>query len=283
MSARIDKRFAALKREGRAGLVAYIMASDPDNETCLEILRGLPKAGADVIELGFPFSDPMADGPSIQKAAMRSLTAGGSLKGTLALAARFRSQDKDTPLVLMGYLNPVEQMGAARFAEEAVKAGVDGAIIVDLPPEEDSEVRAALRAKNVSLIRLATPTTDDNRLTTVLDGVSGFLYYVSVAGVTGANAAVAQDVRAAVARLKRATTLPVAVGFGVREPEAAAAIAQVTDAVVVGSAFVDEIAAGPAAEAAQRVLRKVKLLSDAVRTAKGAQGASGLKPEGIGQ
>ena len=221
MSARIDKRFADLKRANRAGLVAYIMASDPDHETCFEILRGLPKAGADVIELGFPFSDPMADGPSIQKAAMRALKAGGSLKRTLELAARFRKQDQETPLVLMGYLNPVEQMTAARFADEAANAGVDGAILVDLPPEEDADVRAALAAKQLSLIRLATPTTDDKRLTTVLEGVSGFLYYVSVAGVTGANAAVAQDVRAAVARLKRATPLPVAVGFGVREPEAA--------------------------------------------------------------
>ena len=248
------------------------MASDPDAETCFEILKGLPAAGADVIELGFPFSDPMADGPSVQKAAMRSLAAGGSLKGTLALVARFRKTDKDTPLVLMGYLNPIEQMGVARFAEESAKAGVDGVIIVDVPPEEDGEVRAALAAKGVSIIRLATPTTDDHRLTTVLDGVSGFLYYVSVAGVTGANAATSSNIRDAVTRLKRATQLPIAVGFGVREPAAAREIAQTADAVVVGSAFVDEIAAGPASEAPVRVLRKVALLSDAVRKAREREG-----------
>ena len=280
MSARLDKRFADLKRANRAGLVAYVMASDPDFETSLKILQGLPSAGADVIELGFPFTDPMADGPSVQQAAMRSLKAGGSLRHTLDLVARFREQDKDTPIILMGYLNPIEQMTPARFAEQAAKAGVDGAIIVDLPPEEDAEVRPALSAKHISLIRLATPTTDDKRLPKVLEGVSGFLYYVSVAGVTGAKSALTEDVRAAVTRLKRATSLPVAVGFGVREPEAAAAIARTADAVVVGSAFVDEISAGPGTEAVERVLRKVKLLSDAVRS---ARDKSGRELEGIAQ
>ena len=278
MSARLNQRFADLKREGRAGLVAYIMASDPDHETCFDILKALPAAGADVIELGFPFTDPMADGPSIQKAALRSLKAGGSLRQTLDLAARFRATDTTTPLILMGYANPVEQMGPVDFARAAHEAGVDGVIIVDLPPEEDVETRAALKAKSISLIRLATPTTDDKRLPKVLEGVSGFVYYVSVAGVTGANAATNEAVRGAVTRLKRHTDLPVAVGFGVREPEAARAIAQTADAVVVGSAFVDEIAAGPTAEAPSRVLRKVKLLSDAVRTAKDA---SGREVEGI--
>ncbi|MES1200772.1 MAG: tryptophan synthase subunit alpha [Pseudomonadota bacterium] len=272
MNARIDQRFADLKREGRAGLVAYIMASDPDLETSFEILRQLPAAGADVIELGFPFSDPMADGVSVQKAAQRALKAGGTLRNTLDLVARFRRDDQTTPLILMGYANPVEQFGHEHFAQEAAKAGVDGAIIVDLPPEEDADLRAALAAKHISIIRLATPTTDDKRLPTVLDGVSGFLYYVSVAGVTGAKAAVTDRVRAAVARLKRATTLPIAVGFGVREPAAAREIAQTADAVVVGSAFVDEIGSGSVNEAPARVLRKVRQLSEAVRQARALEG-----------
>ena len=248
------------------------MASDPDHETCFEILRQLPAAGADVIELGFPFSDPMADGVSVQKAAQRALKAGGSLRKTFDLVARFRTQDKDTPIILMGYVNPVEQMGHTAFAEEAHKAGVDGCIIVDLPPEEDAPLRAAFSPHQISLIRLATPTTNDERLKTVLDGVSGFIYYVAVAGVTGAKAAVADHVGAAVERLKRATSLPIAVGFGVREPEAARAIALTADAVVVGSAIVDEIANGANNEVVERVLRKVKQLSDAVHTAREATG-----------
>lgn len=266
---RLTERFASLKREGRAGLVAYIMASDPDHETCFEILRGLPAAGADVIELGFPFSDPMADGVSIQLAAQRALKAGGSLRKTLDLARRFRAEDQTTPLILMGYANPVEQMTYDVFSREMANAGADGAIIVDLPPEEDAPLRAAFAPNELSIIRLATPTTDDNRLTKVLEGASGFLYYVSVAGVTGTNAATSEAVQNAVARLKRATELPIAVGFGVREPEAARAIAQNADAVVVGSAFVDEIAAGGSEQAVERVLRKVKQLSEAVRTARG--------------
>jgi tryptophan synthase alpha chain len=268
VSARITDRFTSLCREGRAALVAYVMASDPDQETCAEILRGLPAAGADVIELGFPFSDPMADGPSVQKAGQRALKAGGSLNRTLDLARRFRETNADTPLILMGYANPVEQMGYAAFAASMGEAGADGAIIVDLPPEEDAPLRAAFAAHDLSVIRLATPTTDNNRLTKVLEGASGFLYYVSVAGVTGANAASAGAVRGAVERLKRATDLPIAVGFGVREPAAARAIAETADAVVVGSAFVDEIPAGPPQQAAERVLRKVRLLSEAVRTAR---------------
>ena len=272
MTTRLASRFATLKREGRAGLVAYVMASDPDHETCLEILRGLPGAGADVIELGFPFTDPMADGPSIQKAALRALKAGGSLKQTLELARRFRETDTDTPLILMGYANPIETMGYEAFAKAMAASGADGVIIVDLPPEEDAPLRATSDANGLSIIRLATPTTDDNRLTKVLDGASGFLYYVSVAGVTGANAAASADVRSAVERLKRATSLPIAVGFGVREPEAARAIAVNADAVVVGSAFVDEIAAGPAPQAVERVLRKVAQLSEAVRSARELEG-----------
>ncbi len=272
MTSRLAHRFATLQRANRAALVAYVMASDPDHATCLEILRGLPAAGADVIELGFPFSDPMADGPSIQRAAQRALKAGGSLRATLDLAAEFRAHDRDTPLVLMGYANPIEQMGYATFASAMAKAGADGAIVVDLPPEEDAPLRAALAVHQLALIRLATPTTDDTRLTKVLDGASGFLYHVSVAGVTGANAASESAVRAAVARLRRATSLPIAVGFGVREPAAARQIAEMADAVVVGSAFVDEIAAGDPAKAAERVLRKVRLLSEAVRTARAKEG-----------
>jgi tryptophan synthase alpha chain len=268
VSTRLASRFAALKREGRAGLVAYIMASDPDHETCFEILRGLPAAGADVIELGFPFSDPMADGPSIQKAALRALKVGGSLKQTLDLARRFRETNTDTPLILMGYANPIESMGYDAFAQAMHASGADGVIIVDLPPEEDAPLRTTFATRGLSIIRLATPTTDANRLTKVLDGASGFLYYVSVAGVTGANAATASAVRAAVERLRAATDLPIAVGFGVREPQAARAIAQTADAVVVGSAFVDEIENAPPAEAAERVLRKVRILSEAVRQAR---------------
>ncbi|MCL4713327.1 MAG: tryptophan synthase subunit alpha [Hyphomonadaceae bacterium] len=269
---RLSTRFASLKREGRAGLVAYVMANDPDHETCFEILRGLPAAGADVIELGFPFSDPMADGVSIQLAAQRALKAGGSLRKTLELARRFRVEDQDTPLILMGYANPVEHMSYDVFSREMANAGADGAIIVDLPPEEDAPLRAAFAAHDLSIIRLAAPTTDDNRLTKVLDGASGFLYYVSVAGVTGAAAAAAGAVRAAVERLKRATDLPIAVGFGVRAPETARAIAETADAVVVGSAFVDEIAAAPPGQAAEHVLRKVRLLSEAVRSARAMEG-----------
>lgn len=268
MNRRLSSRFASLRREGRAALVAYVMASDPDHETCAEILRGLPAAGADVIELGFPFTDPMADGPSVQKAALRALKAGGSLRKTLELARRFRETDADTPLILMGYANPIEQMGYDAFAQAMRAAGADGAIVVDLPPEEDAPLGAAFAPHELAVIRLATPTTDNNRLTKVLEGASGFLYYVSVAGVTGANAAGADAVRGALERLKRATDLPIAVGFGVREPGAARAIAETADAVVVGSAFVDEVAAGPREEAAERVLRKVGLLSEAVRTAR---------------
>lgn len=272
MTTRLATRFASLKRANRAALVAYIMASDPDHETCFEILRGLPSAGADIIELGFPFTDPMADGPSIQKAALRALKAGGSLRHTLDLARRFRETNADTPLILMGYANPIESMGYEAFAEALHASGADGVIIVDLPPEEDAPLRATFAKHDLSIIRLAAPTTDDNRLTKVLDGASGFVYYVSVAGVTGANAASAGDVRAAVERLKRATDLPIAVGFGVREPEAARVIAQTADAVVVGSAFVDEITVGAPAQAAERVLRKVAQLSEAVRRARALEG-----------
>lgn len=272
-SPRLAARFAALKAEGRSGLIAYVMAGDPDLSATLPILRAAASAGADVIELGFPFTDPMADGPTIQRAALRSLKAGTTLTAVLDIAARFRAEDPDTPLILMGYANPIEQMGQDTFAARAGKAGVDGAIVVDLPPEEDFELRAAFAVQNLSLIRLATPTTDENRLRTVLDGVSGFLYYVSLTGVTGVQAVGPEAARAAAQRLKAATDLPVAVGFGVRDPESAAAIARTADAVVVGSAIVDVIAEGPAAEAPQRVAAKVGALAAAIRQARLPSGA----------
>jgi tryptophan synthase alpha chain len=268
MTARLSSRFASLRARNRAALVAYIMASDPNHETCFEILKGLPAAGADVIELGFPFTDPMADGPSIQRAGLRALKAGGSLRKTLDLVNRFREHDHDTPLVLMGYANPIEQMGYQKFAHAMDDVGADGAIVVDLPPEEDAPLRAAFAAHDLAVIRLATPTTDDARLPKVIEGASGFVYYVAVAGVTGANAATASSIKTAVERLKRATSLPIVVGFGVREPDAARAIALTADGVAVGTAFVDEIAGGANGTPVERVLRKVKLLSDAVRTAR---------------
>jgi tryptophan synthase alpha chain len=276
-TARIAARFAALKAEGRAGLVAYVMASDPDWDTSLAIMKALPAAGADIIELGFPFTDPMADGPSVQKAGERALKAGGSLRKTLALAAEFRKGDQETPIILMGYSNPVEAMGHAGFAAAAAIAGADGAIVVDAPPEEDAPLRAALAKEGLSLIRFATPTTDESRLHTILEGVSGFLYYVSLTGVTGAKTIVSDVAGAAVARIKKATELPVAVGFGVRTPEDAAAIARVADAVVVGSAFVDAVRdsleAGKPQEAPGAVAARVKMLSSAVRAARLREGA----------
>lgn len=267
MTARIAARFAHLKSEQRAGLIAYVMAFDPDGDTSLDILKALPGAGADLIEVGFPFSDPMAEGPSIQKASERALKAGGSLRGVMDLVSRFRETDQTTPIILMGYANPVEQMGAGAFAHQAKRAGADGAILVDIPPEEDAEIRAALAAQDLSLIRLATPTTDDKRLPVVLEGVTGFLYYVSVTGVTGGQAIGVDAAASAVARLKRATDLPVAVGFGVRDGAQAAAMAQVADAVVVGSAFVDVIAQA-GADAPAAVAAKVRELSAAVRGAR---------------
>lgn len=269
-TARIDTRFAALRAEGRAGFVAYVMAGDPSREEALEILRGLPAAGADIIELGFPFSDPMAEGPPIQRAALRGLKAGLTLKGTLELAAAFRAGDADTPLILMGYLNPIESYGYEAFARDAATAGVDGVIVVDCPPEEAGVLTGALDAAQVSLIRLATPTSDDARLKVIAQGTSGFVYYVSVAGVTGVKEAEAGSVAPAVERVRRAAGLPVAVGFGVKTPERAAEIARVADAVVAGSVLVDEVAAALAENAspAGRVLAKVRALADAIRNAR---------------
>ena len=267
---RIDVLFAQLKAQGRAAFIAYVMAGDPDHATSLDILRGLPGAGADVIELGFPFSDPMAEGVPIQRAAQRALAGGMRLKGTLELARVFREGESDTPVVLMGYLNNLEAYGFARFAADAAAAGVDGLIVVDCPPEEADLLSNALEAQELHLIRLATPTTDAERLKVVARRTGGFVYYVSVAGVTGTKEADAEAVAPAVARVRAATGLPVAVGFGIRTPERAAAIAQVADAAVVGSALVDEIAAGLAegADPTPRVLARVRALADAVRAAR---------------
>lgn len=269
-TARIDARFAALKAEGRAGFIPYVMTGDPSRDEALDILRGLPAAGADLIELGLAFSDPMAEGPPIQRAALRGLAAGMTLRGTLDLVAEFRKGDDATPVILMGYLNPVESYGYEAFARDAAEAGVDGLIVVDCPPEEAGPMAEALDAQGVSLIRLATPTSDDDRLKVIAQGTSGFVYYVSVAGVTGVKEAVAADVAPAVERVRKATGLPVAVGFGVRTPERAAEIARVADAVVAGSVFVDEVAAALEANepAVPRVLAKVKALADAVKTAR---------------
>ena len=269
-TARIDARFATLKAEGRAGFVAYVMAGDPTRDQALDILRGLPAAGADIIELGFPFSDPMAEGPPIQRAAIRGLKAGLTLKGTLDLAVAFRQGDADTPLILMGYLNPIESYGYDAFARDASASGVDGVIVVDCPPEEAAPLSDALDAAQVSLIRLATPTSDDARLKIIAERTSGFVYYVSVAGVTGVKEAQALSVAPAVERVRKASGLPVAVGFGVKTPERAAEIARVADAVVAGSVLVDEVAAALEANepAALRVLAKVRQLADAVRGAR---------------
>ncbi|WP_374575362.1 tryptophan synthase subunit alpha [Phenylobacterium sp.] len=269
-TSRIDARFAALKAEGRAAFVAYVMAGDPDEATALEILKGLPAAGADVIELGFPFSDPMAEGPPIQRAAQRALAAGMTLRKTLAMVRAFRQGETATPVILMGYLNPVLTYGYEAFARDAAEAGVDGLIIVDCPPEEADPLTDALEAAHVSLIRLAAPTTDDRRLPAVLRRTSGFVYYVSVAGVTGVKEADAEAVAPAVARIRKASGLPVAVGFGIKTPERAAAIARVADAAVVGSALVEEVAQGLAGNetVTARVLSKVETLAKAVRSAR---------------
>ena len=239
---RLDSRFAVLKAEARAGFVAYVMAGDPDAATTLKVLKGLPSAGADIIELGFPFSDPMADGPAIQRAALRALEGKMTLAGTLDLVRAFRKDDAATPVVLMGYLNPILTYGLEPFAEDAGAAGVDGMIVVDCPPEEAGPLADALDAARIALIRLAAPTTDDARLAVVVRRTSGFVYYVSLAGVTGVKAIDAASVGPAVERIRKASGLPVAVGFGIRTPEQAAAVARVADAAVVGTALVDACA-----------------------------------------
>ncbi|WP_086464113.1 tryptophan synthase subunit alpha [Oceanibaculum nanhaiense] len=239
---RIARRFAALKAEGRGGLVTFVTGGDPDPVTAQAILKGLPGAGADLIEIGMPFSDPMADGPSIQAASLRALKAGMTLTKTIDAVRAFRSGDSDTPIILMGYYNPIYIYGVERFLKDAKSAGVDGLIIVDLPPEEDAELCLPALEADIAFIRLATPTTNDRRLPKVLSNTSGFVYYVSFTGVTGTQAVDSQHVAQAVARLKSHTDLPVAVGFGIKTPEQAGAVAAVADAAVVGTALVDIIA-----------------------------------------
>ncbi|MBI6630508.1 tryptophan synthase subunit alpha [Pontibaca salina] len=241
---RIDAKFADLKSRGKKAFVSYIMAGDPDYDRSLEIVRGLPAAGVDIIELGLPFTDPMADGPTIQAAGQRALAKGMSLQRTLDMARAFREQDDTTPLVLMGYYNPIYSRGVDKFLEDAKEAGIDGLIVVDLPPEEDDELCIPAQAAGLNFIRLATPTTDDERLPKVLQNTSGFVYYVSITGITGAAQAQAKDVAPEVARIKAKTDLPVVVGFGIRSPETARAIAGVADGAVVGSAIVSQIAEG---------------------------------------
>lgn len=241
---RIDAKFTELKAAGKKAFVAYVMAGDPDYKRSLEIVKGLPQAGVDIIELGIPFTDPMADGPTIQLAGQRALEAGQTLQKTLDMAAEFRKGDDTTPIVMMGYYNPIYNRGVDKFLADAKAAGVDGLIVVDLPPEEDDELCIPAQKAGLNFIRLATPTTDDRRLPKVLTNTSGFVYYVSITGITGAAAAVAGDVGPEVARIKARTDLPVVVGFGIRTPEAAETIASVADGAVVGSAIVDLIGKG---------------------------------------
>ncbi|MCS7267962.1 MAG: tryptophan synthase subunit alpha [Geminicoccaceae bacterium] len=274
MTTRIERRFAELRRDGRAGLVTFLVSGDPDIPTFERLLEGLPAAGADLVEVGMPFSDPMADGPVIQAANARALGAGITLARTLEIVRRFRDHDRTTPLVLMGYYNPIWAYGRLRFLDDAVDAGVDGLIVVDLPPEEDEELCLPALERGLDFIRLATPTTDDARLPKVLQNVRGFLYYVSLTGITGVKDAVAEAVAPRLARIRRHTALPIAVGFGVKTPEQAAAIARIADAVVVGSTLVAEVAAHldedgrPRRGLVAAVHAKVAALARAVREAR---------------
>ena len=261
---RIDATFAKLRAEGKKAFVSYIMAGDPDEATALELMKGLPAAGVDIIELGLPFTDPMADGPTIQLAGQRALEAGMTLNKTLDMVRAFRAGDAETPIVLMGYYNPIYSHGVEAFLKDAAEAGIDGLIVVDLPPEEDDELCIPAQNAGLNFIRLATPTTDDKRLPKVLQNTSGFVYYVSITGITGAAAAQAADVAPEVARIKSQTDLPVIVGFGIRTPETSQSIASVADGCVVGSAIVAEMGAGkPVSE----VLAFVKSLADGAHRA----------------
>jgi tryptophan synthase alpha chain len=274
MTTRIDARFAELKREGRAAFIAFLMAGDPDIDTSRAIIKALPKAGADVIEIGMPFTDPMADGPAVQAAGLRALKAGMTLKKTLALVRDFRVDDDATPIVLMGYYNPIYIYGVEKFIADAKIAGVDGLILVDLPAEEDDELCVPALAAGLNFIRLATPTTDDKRLPAVLANTSGFVYYVSITGITGSAAADIAAVTEAVARIKRHTRLPVCVGFGIRTPEAARAIAENADGAVVGTALVDALRGSLDAEG-RATAKTVGVVADLVTSL--AQGVRGAK------
>ena len=271
---RIAQRFAALRREGRAGLVTYLTGGDPDPDTSARLIGGLAAAGADLIEIGMPFSDPMADGPAIQAGGRRALQRGANLHGTLALVRQLRRADEATPIVLMGYYNPIYRYGAEAFARDAAAAGVDGLIVVDLPPEEDAELAGPARAAGLDLVRLATPTSDDRRLPVILERASGFLYYVAIAGITGTRSADAASVATAVARLRRHTDLPVAVGFGIKTAEQAAAIARAADAAAVGSSLVQRLAdhldpdGNPTQGLVDAVLVEVRALAAGVRGAR---------------
>ncbi len=273
---RIAARFAKLKAEGRGALVTYLQAFDPDRETSLEIFRGLPAAGADVIEMGVPFTDPMADGPAIQRAGLRALKAGATVDGVLGVVREVRKAENETPIVLMGYYNPLLTYGLARFCAEAAAAGVDGLIIVDVPPEEADEVEPHTRANGLDLIRLIAPTTDEARLPRVLGATTGFIYYVAITGITGTRSADYASLAPAIARLRRHTELPVAIGFGIRRPEQAAEAAGIADGAVVGTQLVDTLAASldedgrATARTVERVLDEVRGLAGAVRAARKA-------------
>jgi len=274
VTTRIDARFAALKKQGRSAFVTFLMAGDPDPATSLDIIRALPKAGADIIEIGMPFTDPMADGPSIQAAGLRALKAGMTLKKTLELVRGFRKDDNATPLVLMGYYNPIYIYGVDRFLTDAKSAGVDGLIIVDLPPEEDSELCLPAMQAGLNFIRLATPTTDDKRLPAVLANTSGFVYYVAITGITGAASADSAVVGAAVGRVKRHTKLPVCVGFGIRTPQAARGIAEHADGAVVGTALVDALRGSLDGDGRSTAKTVTAVADVAAALAQGVRGAS---------
>lgn len=269
MTTRIDRRFAALKQEGRVALVTFTTAGDPDYDTSLALLKELPKAGADVVELGMPFSDPMADGPAIQASSQRALKAGQTMKKTLQMVREFRKEDDDTPLVLMGYYNPIYVYPVDAFISDCIDAGVDGLIVVDVPPEQDDELCIPALDAGLNFIRLATPTTDDKRLPTVLENTSGFVYYVSIAGITGTKTPDPSEVHAHVARIKKATDLPIAVGFGVSTPEQARAIASGADGVVVGTALV-KIIEGELGKDGKPGAKTVSKVTDLVRSLAGS-------------
>ncbi len=270
---RIERRFAALREEGRAGLVTYLTAGDPDPGTSERLFAGLAVAGADLIEIGMPFSDPMADGPAIQDAGQRALKKGMTLRRTLALVRELRRADDATPIVLMGYYNPIYRYGAQAFARDAVCAGVDGVIVVDLPPEEDAELTLPAGAAGLDFVRLATPTSDEQRLSLIVERASGFLYYVAIAGITGTRSAAYADVASAVARLRRFTRLPIAVGFGIKTPEQAAQVARAADAAVVGSALVQRLALNLEPDDTAKPGLVEAVLADVRALAQGVRGA----------